>query len=100
MAGNHQHAGHSKAHGFKVHILSFVLSIVLTILAFAALGMGSSKTFVLLFLLLLALVQAVFQAAYWMHMNQKGHEFPITFMLSGFLCAIVVVFACTSLVWW
>lgn len=94
-------AENPKDHGYKAHIISFALSMVLTVLAFIAVGMGTlSSTFVLPFLVLLALAQAIFQAAYWMHMNQKGHDFPITFMLSGFLCAIVVVFACTSLVWW
>lgn len=101
MEKNQKHADHSNEHGHKAHLISFSLSIILTVLAFIAVGTGTlSRTFVLPFLVLLALAQAIFQAAYWMHMNQKGHEFPITFMLSGFLCAIVVVFACTSLVWW
>jgi len=91
----------SKNHGYKGHLIAFALSIILTILAFVAVGLGTiSKTFVLPFILIIGIAQAVFQAAYWMHLNQKGHDFPITFMLSGFFAAIIVVFACSSLVWW
>ncbi|WP_126425238.1 cytochrome C oxidase subunit IV family protein [Brevibacillus marinus] len=92
---------HSEKHGYKLHILTFVLSIILTVLAFIGIAVDAvPKGFAIPFMIGLAIVQAAFQAAYWMHLNQKGHEFPITFILSAFFCSTITVLACVGLIWW
>ena len=92
---------HSEKPGYKLHIITFVLSMILTVLAFYSIASDTiPKTFAVPFMIVLAIVQAVFQAAFWMHLNQKGHSVPIVFILSGFMCALVTVFACGALIWW
>ncbi|WP_202077266.1 cytochrome C oxidase subunit IV family protein [Caldalkalibacillus salinus] len=84
------------------HLWSFALSILLTVFAFAAVGLELIENTVLLgmFILLLAAIQATFQMLIWMHMNQKGHEFPTMFILSGVFVAIITVAALWLLIWW
>jgi|GEM_PF-299952 len=96
----HSHNAH--AHEFKHHMWSYIASIALTVLAFVAVwAKVIDNTLVLgMFLVLLATIQVVFQLFIWMHMNQKGHEFPIMFIFSGVFVAIVTVAALMLLIWW
>lgn len=92
---------HGDKHGFKLHILTFVLSIILTVLAFVGIAVDAvPKGFAIPFMIGLGLVQAVLQAAFWMHLNQKGHEFPIMFFLSALFCSTITILACVGLIWW
>jgi len=91
-----------KAKEFKHHVWSYIASIVLTALAFLAVGYNviESPLVIGMFILLLAVVQVVFQLYIWMHMNEKGHEMPQMFILGGASIAIITVAALMLLIWW
>lgn len=84
------------------HLWAFFVSIALTALAFIATWTGMIENTVLLgmFLLVLAIVQAMFQLFVWMHLNQKGHEIPVLFIFSGVFVAILTVAALMLLIHW
>jgi cytochrome c oxidase subunit 4 len=84
------------------HIWAFVVSVGLTAFAFLAVGMGIIENTMILgmFILLLAVIQVVFQLFVWMHLNQKGHEIPIWFIFSGIFVAVITVGALMLLIWW
>ncbi|HHY73888.1 MAG TPA: cytochrome c oxidase subunit IVB [Bacillus bacterium] len=80
----------------------FALTIVLTILAFAAVVFADviNMWFVAPFIMVLAIVQVMFQLFYFMHMSHKGHEAPIMFIFTAILLAAVTVIALMTIVWW
>lgn len=87
-----------KHSGAKVHVVTFILSIVLTILAFAAVAYEVVPAgFTVPFIVILAVVQAFFQLFVWMHLDQKGHEFPRLGIFSG---CFVVLTAIVTFVYW
>ncbi|MGE5701622.1 MAG: cytochrome C oxidase subunit IV family protein, partial [Clostridia bacterium] len=66
----------TKHDGPKQHIVAFFLSIVLTMLAFAAVAYEAiPRKFVAPFIVLLAIIQAAFQFYVWMHAKDRGHDF-------------------------
>jgi cytochrome c oxidase subunit IV len=82
-------------------ITSFSLMIFLTLIAFFAVGYQEySSWFIVPFILLLAVVQVIFQLYYFMHMSHKGHEAPALFLYSGALVGLVTVLAFQTIVWW
>jgi cytochrome c oxidase subunit IV len=82
-------------------VVSFALMIFLTLIAFAAVAIkGFSAWFIVPFILLLAVVQVIFQLYYFMHMSHKGHEAPSLFLYSGLLVGLVTVLAFTTIIWW
>lgn len=84
----------------KAQIISFVLSLVLTGIAFLAVASESiSHWFTVPFILILAVVQVLFQLYYFMHMKDKGHEGPALFMYSGILFAAIIIAALMTVVW-
>jgi cytochrome c oxidase subunit IV len=87
------------AEDMKFQVISFVLMIFLTIIAFFAVGGDFSHWFVVPFILLLAAVQVIFQLYYFMHMSHKGHEKPALFLYSGLLVALLTVLAFVTIVW-
>lgn len=105
MAGNH-HSVHEQGNrrhvheGPKNHYLSFILSIVLTILAFVVVNAKMGKAFTLLFIVILAIVQALFQLAFWMHLKDRGHLYPILGMIFGAIIALTAVAASVYWIWW
>lgn len=89
------------AEEMRYHIISFTMMIFLTFIAFAAVGFkGATATFTLPFILLLAVVQVIFQLFYFMHMNKKGHEAPTLFIFSGALVGFVEILAFSTIIWW
>ncbi|WP_166242774.1 cytochrome C oxidase subunit IV family protein [Paenibacillus turpanensis] len=105
MQHSHEQAGQSgrkhRHEGPRNHILSFVLSIVLTALAFlAAANTEFSKGFIYLFIMILAIVQVVIQLYFWMHMKDRGHQFPQLFLWAGAFVALTVVAAGVFWLWW
>lgn len=52
------------------------------------------------FLILLAVIQVIFQLFYFMHMSQKGHEAPSLFLYSGIFVAFITVLAFVTIIWW
>jgi cytochrome c oxidase subunit 4 len=82
-------------------VVSFALMIFLTLIAFAAVAIkGFSAWFIVPFILLLAVVQVIFQLYYFMHMSHKGHEAPSLFLYSGLLVGLVTVLAFSTIIWW
>ena len=64
---------------------------------------GVSKTFSPIFsvpfILLLAVVQVIFQLYYFMHMSHKGHEATSFFLYSGLLIGLITILAFMTIVW-
>jgi len=88
------------AEDMKHQLIAFALTIFLTIVAFLAVGFDFSKWFIVPFIILLAVVQLVFQLYYFMHMSHKGHEAPALFLYSGVLVAAVTILAFMTIIWW
>lgn len=106
MSANHhstsEHTG-KRAHvheGPKNHYLAFIFSIVLTILAFVVVIAEMGRTFTILFILVLGIIQAVFQLAFWMHMKDRGHVYAITGISFGAIIALTGVAAVVYWIWW
>lgn len=103
MNGSHGVSSQSRRHkheGPRNHIISYIISILLTMLAFAAVLYGGfDKTFLYLFLLLLGVVQVIFQLAYWMHMKEKGHMLPIISLIFGVVVMLTAVAAGVLWTW-
>ncbi|CAM3104730.1 cytochrome C oxidase subunit IV family protein [Paenibacillus sediminis] len=91
----HRHEGPYK------HVVAFIFSIVLTLIAFAAVAAGGvNTTFTVIILLVMAVLQVLVQLGYWMHMKDKGHFIPILFLVGGFFVAFTCVVMALSWVWW
>lgn len=85
----------------RLHLISFALMITLTAIAFYSVGSDMiPAAFAIPFIVILAVVQVIMQFAYFMHMNEKGHEFPIFFIFSSAFTVILTVAGCAYLIWW
>jgi cytochrome c oxidase subunit IV len=85
----------------KHQVITFALMIALTLVAFLAVGYdGFTAWFSVPFILLLAVVQVIFQLYYFMHMSHKGHEAPALFLYSGLVVALITVLAFVTIIWW
>ncbi|MFD1360220.1 cytochrome c oxidase subunit IVB [Lentibacillus salinarum] len=82
-------------------VISFVLMIVLTIIAFVVVATGVMDSMFAKFLILsLALVQVGFQLYYFMHMKDKDHDMPAAMMYGGIWAAILTLAALGVITWW
>lgn len=87
-------------------MLTFVFSIVLTILSFLAVaytaagGTQINKWFVGIFITVLAIFQAVMQLAVWMHLKDKGHGISTLFISLGVVVAITCILSAVFWSWW
>ncbi|WP_066066404.1 cytochrome c oxidase subunit IVB [Neobacillus soli] len=89
------------AEEMRYQVVSFSLMIFLTLVAFAAVAMkGFTAWFTVPFIMLLAVVQVIFQLYYFMHMSHKGHEAPSLFLFSGLFVGLVTVLAFSTIIWW
>jgi cytochrome c oxidase subunit IV len=89
------------AEEMRYMVISFSLMIFLTLIAFAAVATkGFTAWFIVPFILLLAVVQVIFQLYYFMHMNHKGHEAPSLFLYSGLLVGLITILTFTTIIWW
>jgi cytochrome c oxidase subunit 4 len=89
-----------KKEGAKTHIVAFVASLVLTALAFVAVAYEVVPVgFTVPFIIGLAVVQAAFQLFVWMHLDQKGHEFPRVGLFAGAFVVFATVFVFIYWVW-
>ncbi|MFZ3588079.1 cytochrome c oxidase subunit IVB [Bacillus sp. DJP31] len=85
----------------KYQVVSFALMIALTLIAFLAVGYEEfSAWFSVPFILLLAVIQVIFQLYYFMHMSHKGHEAPALFLYSGLLVGLITILAFVTIIWW
>lgn len=95
-----QYRRKKNAEEMKHQIVSFTLMIFLTLTAFFAVGYeGFSAWFSVPFILLLAVVQVIFQLYYFMHMSHKGHELPALFLYGGVAVAFITIWAFLTIVW-
>ncbi|MBP2001651.1 cytochrome c oxidase subunit 4 [Paenibacillus shirakamiensis] len=96
-AVRHRH----RVEGPQKHVVAFIFSIVLTLIAFAAVAAGGvNSSFTIILLVVMAVLQVIIQLAYWMHMKDKGHMIPIIFMAGGFFVAFTAVITALYWVWW
>lgn len=88
--------------GPKNHIIAYILSIVLTVLAFIAITYRDTVdgTFVLMFIVALALIQAIIQAVFWMHLKDRGHLIPRIFLITAVLFVSAFIVMAVYWVWW
>lgn len=97
QAVRHRH----RTEGPQKHIVVFILSIVLTAIAFAAVAAGDvNPAFTIILLLVMAVIQVFVQMGYWMHLKDKGHLMPILFMVGGFFVASTAIVMAIYWVWW
>jgi cytochrome c oxidase subunit 4 len=90
-----------KIEGPKNHYLSYIISFLLTMLSFAIVIYGGlDRSFLIFFLLGLAIVQAVFQVYVWMHGKERGHFFPLLFLFTGAFVALTAALAAVYWTWW
>jgi cytochrome c oxidase subunit IV len=83
------------------HYLSYIMSILLTMLAFAVVIYGGlDRSFILIFIVSLALVQALIQLLFWMHAKERGHFMPLLFLGAGFFTALTAVISAVYWMWW
>jgi cytochrome c oxidase subunit 4 len=105
MASDHSTSGEQakrhKVEGPQKHIVAFVMSLALTIIAFAAVAAGEiNTTFTYIILVGMAFVQVFIQMAFWMHMKDRGHMFPIICIFAGVGVVLTLVVTALYWVWW
>lgn len=84
--------------GPRNHFISFAISIVLTLLAFIAVANPNlPRTFIMWFIMLLALAQAIVQLLFWMHLKDPGHNYARIGIAFG---AVIFLSAVVSAVYW
>ncbi|MEB9971957.1 cytochrome c oxidase subunit IVB [Bacillus cereus] len=89
------------AEEMRHQVITFALMIFLTLVAFVAVAYPKtfSPIFSVPFILLLAVVQVIFQLYYFMHMSRKGHEAASFFLYSGLLIGLITILAFMTIVW-
>lgn len=87
------------AEEMKHQVLTFVMMLLFTLLAFAAVAFDFSGRFIKPLILLLAVVQVIFQLYYFMHMKHRGHGTIALFFYSGLIVGIVTVLTFVTLIW-
>lgn len=90
------------AEEMKHQFITFALMIFLTLVAFFAVAYPKTfaPIFTVPFIILLAIVQVIFQLYYFMHMSHKGHEVPSLFLYAGIVVAFLTVLTFMTIVWW
>lgn len=89
------------AEEMRHQVITLALMIFLTLVAFVAVAYPKtfSPIFSVPFILLLAVVQVIFQLYYFMHMSHKGHEAASFFLYSGLLIGLITILAFMTIVW-
>jgi cytochrome c oxidase subunit 4 len=104
MSSNHTSGEETRRHkieGPQKHIVAFIMSLALTIIAFAAVAAGEiNTTFVYIILVTMAVLQVFVQMAFWMHMKDRGHLFPIIAIFAGIFVVFTMVITALYWVWW
>lgn len=84
----------------KKNVISFVLMIVFTIIAFSIVATGGNGMFIIPILLIMSLVQVAFQFYYFMHLKEKGHAVPATLIYGGVWAALLCLAGLGVITWW
>lgn len=88
------------AEEMKQQVITFSMMILFTLIAFLAVAYdGFSHWFVVPFILLLAVVQVIFQLYYFMHMKHKGHDTIALFLYSGALVGAITILTFVTITW-
>ncbi|QYR22613.1 cytochrome C oxidase subunit IV family protein [Paenibacillus sp. sptzw28] len=96
-----EHGKRHKQEGPRKHIIAFIFSILLTVIAFAAVSAGEiNQSFVYIILVLMAVLQVFIQMSFWMHMKDRGHIFPIMGILMGVFVVFTLVVMAEYWAWW
>ncbi|EFM11250.1 MULTISPECIES: cytochrome C oxidase subunit IV family protein [Paenibacillus] len=91
----HKHEGPQK------HIVAYIFSLLLTLIAFAAVMAGEVNTsFIIFILLMMAGLQVFVQMGFWMHMKDRGHLYPIIGILTGVVVVFTMVIMAEYWAWW
>ncbi|MCA0969403.1 cytochrome c oxidase subunit IVB [Halobacillus litoralis] len=98
----HQQEYERKQHReeMKHQVISFVMMIIFTFVAFGMVMFEVNTFFIIPTLLMLAIVQVAFQLYYFMHMKNKGHDLPALMMYGGAAVALLTIITFTTLIWW
>ncbi|ASS68522.1 MULTISPECIES: cytochrome C oxidase subunit IV family protein [unclassified Paenibacillus] len=90
-----------KHEGPKKHIVAYIFSMLLTLVAFATVIGGEINTsFIYILLIIMAIMQVIIQMGFWMHMKDRGHLFPIVGILSGVFVVFTIVIMAEFWTWW
>ena len=90
-----------RTEGVKKHIVAFIFSVLLTLIAFVTVASGDINTdFVYIILVGTAILQVFVQLAFWMHMKDRGHTFAIIGILGGVFVVLLCVVMALAWVWW
>lgn len=77
------------------------MSLALTIIAFAAVASGEiNTTFTYIIIVGMAVLQVFVQMAFWMHMKDRGHLFPIIAIIAGAFIVVMMAVMALYWVWW
>lgn len=84
----------------KHQIITFFMMIIMTLIAFAAIDLKEyvSPLFSLPLILLMAVIQVIYQLYYFMHMKHDGHGVISIFIYSGVLAVFVIVLSFLTIV--
>jgi cytochrome c oxidase subunit 4 len=83
------------------HYYTYIIAILLTMLAFAVVLYGGlDRSFILVFIVGMAIIQAVVQLLFWMHAKERGHFFPLLFIGAGAFVALTGVVSAVYWMWW
>lgn len=94
----HHKIAHEKE--FKQQIVSFIMMIFLTMIAFVAVASEAiSDGFTVIFIMILAGIQLVFQLYMFMHLSHKGHQYPAWGIFFGVFVAATAVLALMGMIW-
>jgi len=89
----------NNAEEMKHQVITFIMMIFFTIIAFVAVKLDFSVWFIKPIILLLAVVQVIFQLYYFMHMKHRGHEMVALFLYSGLTVGLLTVLTFLTIVW-
>lgn len=96
-----ERAKRHKQEGPRKHIVAFIFSILLTVIAFAGVAAGEvNESFLYIVLLVMALLQVFIQMSFWMHMKDRGHIFPIVGIVVGVFVVFTMVIMAEYWAWW
>jgi cytochrome c oxidase subunit IV len=110
MAQHQQHSSSETPNSLKAkvdykremsqHHVSFIMMILLTLIAFVAVASDAiADSFTVLFIIILAVIQVVFQLFIFMHLGQKDHDYPTWGIYMGIFVAVLTVAALMGLIW-
>lgn len=85
----------------KIQIISFASMIVFTIIAFALVGTEIlTGSYLIILLFVLAVVQALFQFFYFMHLKDKGHTEASATIFGGIFVTFLIILGLGVITWW